>query len=214
MKTVTVDFVSDVVCPWCAVGLAALEKAMAKVEGDVQVELRFHPFELNPQMGPEGEEIAEHLANKYQLTPEQLAANQANLEQRAAEEGANFDLAKRTHTYNTFDAHRLLHWAAPQGKQHALKKALLDGYFAEGMNPSDRPQLLEKVAAVGLNKDEAATILESSLFTEEVRNEEAVYQKRGISSVPAVVLNDKYLISGGQTADYFEMAIRQVADEA
>ncbi|MED5524929.1 DsbA family oxidoreductase [Gallaecimonas pentaromativorans] len=214
MKTVKVDFVSDVVCPWCAIGLASLEDAMSKVEGDIKVELHFRPFELNPQMGPEGEDIKEHLSRKYNLTEQQLAENEANLLARAEAAGVHFDLGLRSRTYNTFDAHRLLFWAAPQGKEYALKKALLDGYFAKGMNPSDRAQLLDKVAEVGLSREEAATILESSLFTEEVRTAEEVYRKRGINSVPSIVLNDKYLITGGQSSDYFEMALRQVADES
>ncbi|WKE65343.1 DsbA family oxidoreductase [Gallaecimonas kandeliae] len=207
-----IDFVSDVVCPWCAIGLSALEQALAKLP-EIQAELRFMPFELNPQMGPDGEEIVPYLAGKYGISAEQVAASQQQIQQRGAELGFRFDMDKRTHTYNTFDAHRLLHWAGLEGKQLALKKALLAAHFTDGQNPGDHLLLVSLAEAAGLDGDQARQVLESGAFAEEVRAEEAFYQQRGISSVPAVILNGKYLISGGQPVEYFEQALRQVAAE-
>ncbi|EKE77032.1 DsbA family oxidoreductase [Gallaecimonas xiamenensis] len=215
MNTVKIDFVSDVVCPWCAIGLSALEKAMAQLAGEVAVELRFHPFELNPQMGPEGESIEEHLVAKYGMSPQQLAESQEQIAQRGAALAFHFDMDKRDRIYNTFDAHRLLAWAQTLGNDHqlALKKALLAAYFGQGQNPGDHSLLLALCGQVGLDQDQAKAVLNSDRYAEQVRQEESLFQQRGINAVPAVVLNDKYLISGGQSVDYYAQALKQVAAE-
>ena len=127
-----IDFVSDVSCPWCAIGLSALEQALAAVEGDIHAEMHFHPFELNPQMGPDGQDVTEHLTQKYGSTPEQQAQVRATIRERGAEAGFAFKPEGRGRIWNTFDAHRLLHWAGNEGRQSALKHALLGAYFTDG----------------------------------------------------------------------------------
>jgi predicted DsbA family dithiol-disulfide isomerase len=210
-RQVKIDFVSDVSCPWCVIGLRSLEAALAQLGDEVTADFHFQPFELNPQMGSEGQDIAEHITEKYGSTAEQLARSQEMIRARGAELGFVFDMGKRDRIYNTFDAHRLLHWAEGSGKQKALKEALFAAYFTEGRNPSDR-QVLEDVAArVGLDRDRARQILGSDEFAEEVRAREQLYLRSGIHAVPAVILNDKYLIQGGQPVEVFERALRQLA---
>ena len=209
-----IDFVSDVACPWCAVGLNALEQALAAVERDgIHVDLLFQPIELNPQMPAQGEDADEHLARKYRSTPEQRTAARANLRQRGAEVG--FTFGTRSRVWNTFDAHRLLHWAglsADGGKtQRALKHALLQAYHGDDRNPGARDVLIELAAAVGLDAARAAAVLDSDEFAAEVRAAEAHWQQLGISSVPSVIVNDRHLIQGGQPADAFERVLREIA---
>ncbi len=209
---VKIDFVSDVACPWCAIGLAALERAMANVGGDLQVELNFQPFELNPDMAPEGESIAEHLGRKYGMSAEQLAQNGEALRQRGEALGVRIDLQKRDHIYNTFDAHRLLHWAGGLGaEQHALKRALLRAYHGEGRNVSDRDTLVAIAGEAGLDAIEARRILETDTFAAQVREREHFYQQHGIRAVPSVIFNDRHLVQGGQPVEVFEQALRQLA---
>lgn len=208
-----IDFVSDVACPWCAVGLKSLEQALEKLEGEVSAEIHFQPFELNPNMPPGGQDIVEHLAQKYGSTPAQLAQNQERLRERGEELGFIFDLQKRTRIYNTFDAHRLLHWAEGQGKQRELKHALLRAYFTDGRDPSDREVLVNVAESVGLNAQEAAAVLDSGQYAQEVREAEQFFQRQGIQAVPSVIIDRQYLIQGGQPVEAFEQALRQIAAE-
>jgi predicted DsbA family dithiol-disulfide isomerase len=210
---VQIDFVSDIACPWCAVGLNALEVALQRMAPQVQATLHFQPFELNPQLGPEGEDAAEHLKAKYGLSDEQLAQNRANIRARGAAVG--FSFGDRARVWNTFDAHRLLHWAAepgqPEGAQRALKHALLQVYHGENRNPGDAAVLLEMATKVGLDTTAAAEVLQSGRYAEEVRAAEHDWQQAGIRSVPAIVINRQHLISGGQPPEVFEQALRQIA---
>jgi predicted DsbA family dithiol-disulfide isomerase len=215
-KPVKIDFVSDVACPWCAIGLAALERAIANVGGDLRVELQFQPFELNPDMGPQGEPIADHLAKKYRLTAEQLAQNGEALRQRGEALGFRFDLQKRDRIYNTFDAHRLLHWAGELGaaQQLALKRALLQAYHGEGRNVSDRDTLVAIAADAGLDTAGARRILEADAYAAQVREREHFYQQHGIRAVPSAIFNDRHLVQGGQPVEVFEQALRQLSSVA
>jgi predicted DsbA family dithiol-disulfide isomerase len=210
-----IDFVSDVSCPWCAVGLASLETALERLQGQVTVDITFQPFELNPAMVPEGEDTTEHLAKKYGSTPEQAAAVKETLRSRGAAVGFTFNLDKRSRIYNTFDAHRLLHWAhledASGLRQLALKQGLLKAYFTDGQNPSDHAVLVRVAGEVGLDQVQAQSILDSDTYASEVRAQEQHFQRLGIHSVPAVIINDKHLISGGQPPEVFEQALRQLA---
>jgi predicted DsbA family dithiol-disulfide isomerase len=208
---VRIDFVSDVVCPWCAVGLASLEQALETLKDEVQVEIHFQPFELNPQMVPEGEDIAEHLGRKYGLNATQLAQNQEALRQRGAAVGFTFANQDKRRIYNTFDAHRLLHWAESQGRQHELKRALLVAYFTDGQDVSDHEVLARVAGSVGLDEAEARAVLGSARYAEEVRGDEQFFLRAGIHSVPAIVINRQHLISGGQPPEVFEQALRQLA---
>lgn len=216
MTSLTIDFVSDVACPWCAVGLAALEQALARVDGEIDAELRFHPFELNPAMGPEGQDVVAYLSEKYGTTAEQQAQTRETIRQRGAEVGFSFRPEGRGRIWNTFDAHRLLHWAGQEdaAKQHRLKKALLEAYHGRAESPADAQVLLSAAAQAGLDAERARAILAGDEFALEVRAQEQHFQRAGIHSVPAVILNNQYLISGGQPAAVFEDALRRIAAEA
>lgn len=210
-----IDIVSDVACPWCAVGVSALDQALKNASDAVQAELHFKPFELNPQMGPEGEDVTEYLSAKYGSTAEQQARIRDTIRARGQEVGFVFNPEGRGRIWNTFDAHRLLHWAGLEGsgQQHALKKALLEAYHGRAENPSDPAVLLKLVSQVGLDAKRAQEILDSEEYALQVRENEQFYQQAGIHSVPAVIINDKHLISGGQPVEVFEQALRQIAAE-
>ncbi|HEX5420105.1 MAG TPA: DsbA family oxidoreductase [Gammaproteobacteria bacterium] len=210
-----IDFVSDVACPWCAIGFNALERALERIGTDVgDVELHLQPFELNPTMLAEGADAAEYMLAKYGLPPEQLAANRARIFERGAAEG--FTFGERTHVWNTFDAHRLLFWAGAEGapgSQRALKRELLKAYHGEGRNPGAHEVLLELAGQVGLPVERAREVLERGEFGEEVRQAERYWQQLGVQSVPTVIVDRKHAISGGQPSQVFERALRQIAAE-
>lgn len=206
-----IDFVSDVVCPWCAIGLASLEQALERTRGEVEADIQFQPFELNPQLGAEGEDVAEHLQKKYGMPAEQLATSQEAIRQRGAALGFTFDMDRRRRIHNTFDAHRLLHWAGLEGKQRELKHALLRAYFTEGRDVSDHATLADIANSVGLPADRAREILASDAFAEDVRTAEQFFLQQGIHAVPAVIIDRKHLISGGQPVEVFERALREIA---
>lgn len=211
-----IDFISDVACPWCAIGFSALQRALERVQAEIgEVELHMQPFELNPTMAPEGADANEYLMSKYGMPPEQLAANRARIAERGASEG--FVFGERAHIWNTFDAHRLLFWAGVEGapgSQRALQHALLTAYHGQGRNPGAHDVLLELAGQVGLPVERAREVLERGEFAEEVRQAESFWQQLGIHSVPAVIVNRKHLISGGQPSQVFEQALRQIAAEA
>ena len=217
-RTLHIDFVSDVVCPWCVVGLGGLETALAKLKAEgIEAEITFRPFELNPDMAPEGENIVEHIGRKYGSTPEQSAANRAMITERAAEAMPGFEMrmGADSRIWNTFDAHRLLHWAGEAGadKQAALKKALFEAHFTQGRNLTDAGVLAAAAESVGLNRAEAGEVLASDRYVQAVRDEQALWRSRGINAVPAVVVEGKYLISGGQPAAVFVEALWGLAGE-
>ena len=216
-RTLSIDFVSDIVCPWCVVGLGGLEAALATLKGEgIEAEVHFQPFELNPNMPPEGENIVEHIGRKYGSTPEQSAANRAMITQRAAEAWAGFEMrmGADSRIWNTFDAHRLLHWAGETAgleAQKALKTALFRAHFTEGRVMTDADVLADAAAAAGLDRAAAREVLASGRYAEAVRAAEALWVSRGITGVPAVVVEGKWLISGGQPASVFEEALRKMA---
>jgi predicted DsbA family dithiol-disulfide isomerase len=209
--TMKIDFVSDVSCPWCVIGLKSLEDAIARVGDQVQAELHFQPFELNPNMPAEGQDIGEHLAEKYGASPEQSQSNREMIRARGEAVGFTFSMDKRGRIYNTFDAHRLLHWAEEEGRQLALKEALFKAYFTDGENPGSHEVLARVAGEVGLDVARAKAILASDEYADAVREREQFYQRQGIHSVPAIIINDKHLISGGQPVEVFEQALRQIA---
>jgi len=212
--TLRIDFVSDVSCPWCAVGLASLEQALATLAPELEAELHFQPFELNPQMGPDGEDMTEHLSRKYGSSPEDLARNRAAIGARGAAVGFHFHPDGRGRIQNTFNAHRLLHWAGAEGtaeQQHALKKALLEAHHGRAENPADPAVLLRAVESVGLDVARARAIVDSDEYAMAVREAENFFTSNGIRSVPAVIIDHRPLISGGQPPEVFERALRQIA---
>jgi predicted DsbA family dithiol-disulfide isomerase len=211
-----IDFVSDVACPWCAIGFSALERALERIGGEAgEVEVHLQPFELNPKMPPEGADAAEYLSEKYGLSPEQLAANRARIAERGAAEG--FEFGTRSHVWNTFDAHRLLFWAGVEGSPgspRALKRALLAAYHGDGRNIGNTDELIRLAADAGLPAGRAREVLERGEFAEQVRQAERFWQELGIHAVPAVIIDRKHLISGGQPSAVFEQALRQIAAES
>lgn len=215
-QSLKIDFVSDISCPWCAIGLAALEQALVNLQGEVGAELHFQPFELNPQMPPGGQDASEHLTQKYGSTPEQQAQIRERIRARGAELGFSFKPTGRSRIYNTFDAHRLLHWAGLQGadRQLALKKTLLAACHTQGEAMESHAVLAHCAGLAGLDQSEAQQLLDSDRFAAEVREQEAFYTSHGIHSVPAVIINNRHLISGGQPVEVFEQALRQIATEA
>ncbi|MGO4279343.1 Predicted dithiol-disulfide isomerase, DsbA family [Cupriavidus sp. OV038] len=208
-----IDFVSDIACPWCAIGLSSLQVALSRLGDAVAAEIVVHPFELNPQMGPEGEDIVGYISKKYGRTPAQIAETQTMIRARGAEVG--FTFGPREWVYNTFDAHRLLEWAGQQApaKQLALKEALLRAYHGEGKDPSSHAVLVEAAQSAGLDVAAARAVLDSDDFVEEVRAEEQQSQAMGITSVPSIIFDNRYLVTGGQAPEAFEQAIRQILAE-
>jgi predicted DsbA family dithiol-disulfide isomerase len=206
-----IDFVSDVVCPWCAIGLASLEQALQRLQGEVDADIHFQPFELDPNMPAEGMDVADNLKRKYGMDDAQLAQNQERIRERGAELGFTFDFNARSRTWNTFDAHRLLHWAEGEGRQAALKRALLVANFSEGRNVSDRDALVEIATGAGLDAERARAILDSNEYAEEVRIAEQFFIQAGISGVPAIIIERQHLVSGGQPPEVFERALREIA---
>ena len=213
-----IDFVSDVSCPWCVIGLRALDQALERVKDEVQAELHFQPFELNPNMPAEGQEITEHITQKYGITVNQANANRENIRQRGAQLGFKFSSASdagggRHRIYNTFDAHRLLHWAGLEGGglQKALKEALFAAYFTDGQSPASHEVLARVAGEAGLDAERARDVLASNAYADEVRERAWFYLNQGIQSVPAVIINDRHLISGGQPPEVFEQALRKIA---
>lgn len=211
-----IDFVSDVACPWCAIGLAGLQQALARLDETLQADVHLQPFELNPQLPFDGEDASEHLMRKYGIDAAQLEANRTAIRERAAALGFAFNMRTGSRIYNTFDAHRLLHWAELQHRERALalKQALLRAYFTDGENVADHDILVHVANAVGLNAEEARGVLESGAYADAVRAQEQYFQQAGIHSVPAIIVDGRYLISGGQPPEVFERALREIAAKA
>ncbi|MEO7152406.1 MAG: DsbA family oxidoreductase [Burkholderiaceae bacterium] len=204
-----IDFVSDVACPWCAVGLASLEAALARLPQTLPVELHFQPFELNPTLAPEGRETVAYLTEKYGSTPERVAQTRAMIRDRGAEVG--FTFGDRPWVWNTFDAHRMLHWAGLEGGQLELKRALLAAYHTDAQNPGAPEVLLRLVGELGLDVERARAILGSDEYAAEVRANERHWQDLGIHSVPSIVVDGRHLIQGAQPVEAIEGALRQLA---
>lgn len=210
-----IDFISDIVCPWCAIGLYSLEAAAARIPG-LELDLHFHPFELNTGMGPEGQDIEEHLAEKYGASPAALAGTRQAIRERGAALGFDFRMEARSRIYNTRNAHRLLHWAGEEfgaAQQRSLKVAMLKAYFTDGRNVSDTAVLLELAMAVGLPEREASELLAGQRYAAEVAAAESQVHAQGINSVPAIIVNQRHLIQGGQPVEVFEKLLRQVMAE-
>ena len=208
-----IDFVSDVACPWCAIGLASLKSALMKLEDSVEAEIHLQPFELNPQMPFEGEDAGEHIRHKYGIDDAQLEVNRKAIRERAMPLGVAINTQAGSRVWNTFDAHRLLHWAEQRDREKAiaLKQALFRAYFTDNENVADRDVLVRIAKEIGLDGDAARRLLESDQYADEVRARERHWQQAAIHSVPATVVNGQYLISGGQPPEVFENALREIA---
>jgi len=208
-----IDFVSDIACPWCVVGLGGLNRALDNLHDVISAEIVFHPFELNPQMPDGGQNLLEHIAQKYGMSADEVRANRERIKARAAEVGFIMNNSDSSRIYNTFDAHRLLAWARVEGKQQALKQQLFILYFTEQTDVGNHGALVAAAQKAGLDPEEARAVLQSRRYADEVRSEEQLWHNRGITGVPAVIVNDRYLISGGQPAEEFERQLKAIADK-
>lgn len=211
--TLRIDFVSDVACPWCVIGLRSLQRALQALDGEVSADIHLQPFELNPNMAAEGENSFEHIQKKYGSTPERSAAARAALKQSGEALGFQFNYGPANRIWNTFDAHRLLHWAGIEGRAIALKEALFKANFTDNLPLNDVDALADAAAAAGLDPARAREIVRSDAYADIVRQEEALWHNRGIQAVPSVVINERWLIQGGQPPEVFEKALRRIADE-
>ncbi|WP_273426353.1 DsbA family oxidoreductase [Marinobacter sp.] len=214
MTTLQIDIVSDIACPWCAIGYARLEKAMAALKDDLDIRVEWHAFELNPDPSGDGEPILPALARKYGRSEDEMRANQAQMMEIAKDLGLNFEKLQERYTRNTFDGHRLVKWAGEQGKQTEMKMALFEAYFGRAENVTDTDVLISCASSVGLDAEEAQAVLNSERYADAVRADEARYQQAGVSAVPAYIVNQKFLISGAQEPDTLIDALREIAQEA
>ncbi|WP_299613918.1 DsbA family oxidoreductase [uncultured Tateyamaria sp.] len=210
-NVIDVDIVSDVMCPWCIVGFRQLEQALGATGMGARV--RWHPFELNPAMPPEGQNLAEHIAEKYGSSPEQSAQNRAHLQALGQSLGIDFVFSPDSRIVNSFDAHQLLDFALAQGLQHPLKMALFHAHFTEGRDVSDRAVLLDVAEGVGLDRADAEEVLTSGALADTVREKQAFWTSRGISGVPSMVFGGKYLVTGAQGAENYAQILRKLAEE-
>lgn len=203
-----IDIVSDVMCPWCVIGYRQLAAALdAK---DIEHEIHWHPFELNPNMPADGQDMRAHLIEKYGITPAQSDTNRANMAALGQELGFQFNFADGFRMHNTFNAHQLLHWADEKGRKHDLKQALFEAHFTHGRNLSDRAILVDIAAEIGLDRDEASAVLDDQRFAAQVRLEQQFWTKQGISGVPAVVFDRKHLVTGAQGVENYKSMLDQL----
>ncbi len=207
-----IDFISDINCPWCALGLASLEAAIAQLSPEISIDLHIQPFELNPDLGAEGIELVPYLKQKYGMSQQQVDQVHATLRERGAQVG--FVFGERKYSWNSFDAHRLIYWAAqecPAGSQLALKRALMQAYQGQGRNIADKDELLKIVGEAGLDQARAQAILSSDEFSHQVRSLEHQWQGLGINSVPSLVFDNKHLLQGAQPVETMVQAISELA---
>ena len=209
---VDVDIVSDVMCPWCIVGYRQLEQALAAT--GIGARIRWHPFELNPEMPPEGQNTAEHIAEKYGASPEQSAQNRKQLQDLGKSLGFDFNFTPESRIVNSFQAHQLLDFALSQGLQHPLKLALFKAHFTDNRDVSDPDVLIDVAGSVGIDADTAREVLDSGALVESVREKQKFWTSRGISGVPSMVFGGKYLVTGAQGAENYAQILRQTLEEA
>ena len=213
MTPLRIDIVSDVVCPWCIIGFTQLQRALTQLGDEVEVDLRWHPFELNPQMPAEGQELREHLAQKYGTSVAQSQAARARLTQIAESLGVEFRFYEGMRMHNTFRAHQLLHWAGEQGKQTELELALFETNFSRGENVDDPEVLAAAAGRAGLDEDGARAVLQDGPYADTVREEQRFWLSKGIHAVPSFILDGRYLIPGAQDPEVFVAALRRLLDE-
>ena len=205
-----IDIVSDVVCPWCVVGYRQLAAALEKTNTDH--EIHWHPFELNPNMPSEGQNMREHIMEKYGSSKAESDTSRARIAEAGSEVGFQFNFTDDLRMHNTFNLHQLLHWAEQQGRMHELKQALFIAHFTDNRNLSDIRVLADIAAEIGLDGKEALTVLEDQRFANDVREVEQHWQRQGIQSVPAIIFNEQHLVSGAQGVDNYVNILEQLAN--
>jgi predicted DsbA family dithiol-disulfide isomerase len=208
-----IDFISDISCPWCVVGLRNMEAALANIGDELEAYVRFEPFELNPDMPKEGMDRATYFATKYGISTDEAKSRGGEIRARAEEAGFTMNTGEGFRIYNTFDAHRLLEWAMEEGKQRALKHAMFEAYFTDGKNMGDHESLAAIAESVGLDGARAREILAGDEYAGHVRQSQSHQRGRGVQSVPTIIVNGEYVINGGQPPAIFEKAFRHIASE-
>ena len=209
-KPLRIDIVSDVVCPWCAIGYSQLAEALKQT--NTPHEIHWHPFELNPNTPHEGRNYREHIMEKYGTTAEDIKESRARMTAAGEEAGFNFQFTDEFRTYNIFNTHQLLYWADQQGRMHDLKQALFVAHFVDNQNISDYSVLADVAADVGLDRSEALAVLKDQRFAAAVEKEKQHWQQQGIQSVPSMVFNERHLISGAQGIENYKSILQQLAD--
>ena len=212
-RTLTIDIWSDVMCPWCLVGWGNLRQALDSLEGEIAANLRWHAFELNPDMGPEGENLRDHVKRKYGSSAADSAAARDRITAIGKEIGFDFAFAEDQRMWNTFRAHQLIDWAEGQGRAHDMKLALLTAYFAQGRNVDDLDVLVDVAEGIGLDADQARQALDSGSQADQVRGKQRFWTQQGITGVPAMVVENKFMIPGAQPAEAYADALRRVAEK-
>lgn len=206
-----IDIISDVMCPWCIIGYRQLAQALE--DTGVPHEIHWHPFELNPEMPAEGQNMREHIVEKYGSTPEQSEQSRQQMTKLGADLGFTFNFAADMRMHNTFNTHQLLHWAETQGRKHDLKMALFDAHFTHRRNLSDDSVLADVASGIGLDRDEAAAVLADQRYASTVRELEQFWVQQGIRGVPAMVFNRKHLVTGAQGVENYTSVLRQLSGE-
>ena len=209
---IRVDIVSDVVCPWCAIGYLQLARA-AEMQG-VQLDVHWHPFELNPQMGQDGENLFDHLSAKYGITAAQSAQTRAQITQLGADLGFSFAFRDDMFMWNTFRAHQLIDWAETQDAAHGVKLALLKAHFTDRRNVSDVGVLTDIAAETGLDAEAAKAALEAGTFAQTVRRKQVFWTDKGVQGVPTMIFAAKYAVTGAQGVDNYGSVLQQLLSEA
>ncbi len=207
-----IDIVSDIMCPWCVIGYRQLAEAL-EATGTAH-EIHWHPFELNPNMPPEGQDGFEHISEKYGLTMAQSKENRARLTALGAELGFNFQWDSGYRMHNTFKAHQLMHWADSLGRKHDLKMALLSAHFTDGLNLSDDAVLADIAASIGLDRAEAVAVLQDQRYADEVRQVEHFWLGQGIQGVPAVIFDRQHLVTGAQGVENYTNILNHLATQS
>ncbi|SNT69901.1 DsbA family protein [Psychrobacter sp. LV10R520-6] len=205
-----IDIVSDVVCPWCVIGYRQLAEALKQT--NTPHEIHWHPFELNPNTPPEGQNLREHIMEKYGSTAQDSEESRVRMTAAGAEVGFEFQFTDDTRTYNTFNVHQLLHWADQQGRMHDLKQALFTAHFTNNRNVSDSAVLADIAADIGLDRTEALAVIEDQRFAKDIREAVQRSQEQGIQSVPSVIFNGRHLVSGAQGVENYISILQQLAE--
>lgn len=208
-----IDIVSDVVCPWCTIGYKRLEKAITELGVQDQIEIEWQPFELNPNMPVEGQNVKEHITEKYGSTREQQKESQQHMTEVGEELGFKFDYFDDMRMVNTFNAHILLDYAKDFGKQTELKMRLTTAFFSERKDVSDKDILKQALLNVGLNADEALARLDNEEIRYEIRNKQDYWKNMGVNSVPTIVFNRKSAVTGAQPVDVFKEVLSELITE-
>ena len=205
-----IDIISDVMCPWCIIGYRQLEEALDAT--GTEHEIRWHPFELNPQLPPEGQSITENFQQKYDSPPEKTRETMEMYAEIGAQLGFEFNLDDDSKMHNSFNLHQMLHWADQQGRKSDLEMALFAAHFTDGRDMSDIAVLAEVAEEIGLDRSEALAVLEDQRFASAVRDQQKFWIEQGISGVPAVVFDKQHLVTGAQGVDNFTRIVNQLTE--